>query len=183
MNTENTYEDFVDHPRYGKSPIISGFYLEEHEIPYFYRKRNHVNGTAVKADLGKQHRGMVHTDYYLDLIKDCPSCNKKFILFAQEQKYWYEDLQFMFPYTHKVKCTTCRRVVHEHKNHIKIFSKYKHKLDTDILESNELTELIESAIHLKQEKYFENQDFINRLINLAIEKQLNNELINELKNS
>tara|TARA_B100000745_G_C20102361_1_gene377130 strand:+ start:643 stop:1077 length:435 start_codon:yes stop_codon:yes gene_type:complete len=76
----------VKHPRY------------ENPIPG-YEKR-------LVADTSKQHATdavYAFIDEYVDTLSRCLRCKRRFYFFAEEQKYWYEDLGFWI----EAKCYHC----------------------------------------------------------------------------
>jgi len=67
-----------------------------------------INGTAIKADPKKQKHPTVPVTHYYDIEKICRNCQRHFIFFAEEQKYWYETLQFSLN-SDCVLCSACRK--------------------------------------------------------------------------
>ena len=51
---------------------------------------------------------MFPRQYYVDIEKICAQCSRWFLFYAQEQKYWYEELQFYID-ADCVKCIECRK--------------------------------------------------------------------------
>ena len=107
------YADFVEHPRYGRRPRLTGLdpipdplgrvYLHWHSpvgirIPY----------TAIAADLSRQPRAMIPITHYFDAKRECRDCQRPFLFFAEEQKYWYEELGFALE-SDCVRCIGCRQ--------------------------------------------------------------------------
>jgi len=107
------YADFVAHPRYGRRPRLTGLdpipdplgrvYLHWHSpagirIPY----------TAIAADLSRQPRATIPVTHYFDAKRQCRDCQRSFLFFAEEQKYWYEELGFALE-SDCVRCIECRQ--------------------------------------------------------------------------
>ncbi|MDB5335271.1 MAG: hypothetical protein JWN70_890 [Planctomycetaceae bacterium] len=67
-----------------------------------------IPGTAVVADLTRQSRATVQVTHYFDLDRICRDCSRPFIFFADEQKYWYEELGFGLD-SDCVRCVACRK--------------------------------------------------------------------------
>ncbi len=67
-----------------------------------------IPGTAIVADPSKQTRATVPVTHYFDLERSCRDCKRHFIFFAEEQKYWYEELGFGLE-SDCVRCTECRK--------------------------------------------------------------------------
>lgn len=133
------YEDFVEHPRFGKRPHLTGLnprsndedvYLhwntrssdevaEQYEAvlgepwPYggltgYSKNTQRIPNTAVRADLDRQTPATVPVTHYFDLARTCRDCGQRFIFFAKEQKYWYEELGFGLD-SDGVRCVPCRK--------------------------------------------------------------------------
>lgn len=68
-----------------------------------------VEGTAILADPARQN-AMYPATHYLDLDKKCLRCGQRFIFFAREQKFWYEELGFP-PRSEPNECADCRKVL------------------------------------------------------------------------
>lgn len=137
MPKQPNYSQYVDHPRYGKSPrytdvdpdrndwnvhvhpntgIMSdaviahlrhtwggwppSWFPTERPIP--------VPGTAIEADTSRQVFCPVAVTHYYDLDVVCVGCQRHFIFFADEQKFWYEELQFDLG-SIAVRCCECRQ--------------------------------------------------------------------------
>lgn len=76
-----------------------------------------IPNTAIEADGSKQRcaadgdsygRG-ISIRYYFDLRRVCRDCGRKFIFFAEEQRYWYEERGFPLE-VDCIRCHECRRV-------------------------------------------------------------------------
>lgn len=132
---------YVPHPRYGDKPKITGMnphpdtegvYLHPNTrlfstatINYLKQCGSHLNmeylysiggkaipGTAIVADTSRQGPATLHYTHYYDIGKICRGCKAPFIFYAEEQKYWYEDLQFPLE-ADCVRCHPCRTKLHE----------------------------------------------------------------------
>ena len=131
------YSLYAEHPRYGRSPNYTGLdpdpnahdvhihpntrimsaaalaYLKKllpgwPPTPYPGQEREVVPGTAIAADASRQIRATVPVTHYYDLDTVCRDCGRHFIFFAEEQKYWYEELQLPLE-ADAVRCCDCRR--------------------------------------------------------------------------
>ncbi|MHB8974297.1 MAG: zinc-ribbon domain containing protein [Pirellulaceae bacterium] len=133
------YADFVDHPRYGRRPNITGLnpnprdcHVHLHwnatthneivaqfesvtgqEWPYgdlrsYSSRTRRIPDTAIPADLARQTLATVPVTHYFDLERRCRDCDRPFIFFAREQKYWYEELDFGLE-SDCVRCVECRK--------------------------------------------------------------------------
>ncbi len=136
-NTDK-YSEFVDHPRYGRRPRITGLnpnptdrgvhlhwntttheeIVAQYEAaigkkwPYgdwsSYSETKRIPNTAIIADLSRQTPATIPVTHYFDLERICLDCKKPFIFFAAEQKHWYEELGFGLE-SDCVRCVECRK--------------------------------------------------------------------------
>jgi hypothetical protein len=67
-----------------------------------------IPGTAIRANPEKQNHPTLPVSHYYDIEKICRNCKRHFIFFAEEQKYWYETLQFPLD-SDCVRCSNCRK--------------------------------------------------------------------------
>ena len=122
---DNDYSDYVEHPRFGRGPRLRPDVAtcratavttwESIEIqPAGFRplpgQSCHIAGTEVPADL-QAIRPMPcppRFTHYLDLDQCCWGCARRFIFFAEEQKYWYESLRFYLS-SPCINCVECRK--------------------------------------------------------------------------
>lgn len=107
------YTDFVEHPRFGKGPRVTGLdvgttsdgavFCHWHSPPGV-----RVPNTAVAADPARQQPATVAVTHYFDARRDCRKCGKPFLFFAEEQKHWYEALKFPLE-ADCLECVPCRK--------------------------------------------------------------------------
>jgi hypothetical protein len=106
------YAQFVEHPRYGRRPRITGLNppqdLEQTFFHWHSRDDVRVPNTAISADLSRQSRATVPVTHYFDVKRRCEECGKPFLFFAEEQRYWYEELGFPLE-SDCVRCVPCRK--------------------------------------------------------------------------
>ncbi|MEM9045735.1 MAG: zinc-ribbon domain containing protein [Pseudomonadota bacterium] len=104
---------YVDHPRYGNRPIISGerWTLEQIRQAYWgYRRQGVIfPESAITADLSRQRYGYSPRRVYVDMEQVCRTCRRKFLFFALEQKFWFEVLGFFCD----AQCHHCQDCRHE----------------------------------------------------------------------
>lgn len=107
------YRDFVEHPRYGQGPRITGLNPEDDGGGQVFLHPHSPEGvripnTAIAADLSLQRPATIPVTHYFDSTRRCIDCGRPFIFFAAEQKYWYEELGFPLD-SDCVRCLTCRK--------------------------------------------------------------------------
>lgn len=138
-NKCDQYAEFVDHPRYGRRPNLTGLnpnprhrnvrlhwntttheeIVSEFEAvtgtkwPHgsassYSNNTKRIASTAIVADLSRQTPATVPVTHYFDLARRCRDCSRQFIFFAEEQKYWYEELGFGLE-SDCVRCVECRK--------------------------------------------------------------------------
>jgi hypothetical protein len=102
--------NFVNHPRYGDLPIRSPEGYTEDDLRRAFWSYGRPGDreiifpeTAIQADVTKQN----FWELYVDIARRCRKCQRWFIFFALEQKYWYEELGF-YVYADCVHCHECR---------------------------------------------------------------------------
>lgn len=111
-NVEN-YSEFVEHPRYGRGPKVTGLnpepdYRGKTFIHWHSPKECRIPNTAIVANLARQHFATVPVTHYYDVTRQCRDCGRSFIFFAEEQKHWYEELGFGLD-SNCVRCVPCRK--------------------------------------------------------------------------
>ncbi len=105
------YRHFVEHPRYGREPRITGL------NPVFHHWHSDQNGrvanTAIAANLSRQKPATIAMSHYFDQKRICVDCKRPFLFFAEEQKFWYEDLGFGLE-SQCMRCCDCRKIDQQH---------------------------------------------------------------------
>jgi hypothetical protein len=114
MKKPDPYQSFVEHPRYGRGPRITGLNPETDFLGgvflHWHNSRfGRIPNTAIVADLSKQTPATVAVTHYYDVKRPCRDCARYFIFFAEEQKYWYEGLGFGLD-SDCVRCVECRKL-------------------------------------------------------------------------
>jgi hypothetical protein len=108
---QTEFENYVDHPRYGRGPRITGF--EPQEDPergilfWIYPPESRIPNTAIRANTDRQKITSFPIPYYFDQKKTCKDCNQPFIFFAEEQQFWFEELRFDLN-ADCIRCAPCR---------------------------------------------------------------------------
>ena len=106
------YENYVEHPRFGRYPQLTGLNPESDLMtgqPFLHwNAADRIANTAIQADRSRQSPATVPVTHYYDVKRTCRDCNRPFIFFAQEQKHWYEDLGLPLE-ADCVRCVPCRK--------------------------------------------------------------------------
>ncbi|MBY0419822.1 MAG: zinc-ribbon domain-containing protein [Pararheinheimera sp.] len=106
---------YVNHPRYGNSPIPSEYSFTDTEIRnghWRYSSLKYFGNTAIPAVISKQNFAVSPRAIYVDIEEKCLVCGCLFLFFALEQKWWFEELQFWVD-SHCTRCIHCRRADRE----------------------------------------------------------------------
>jgi hypothetical protein len=112
------YSGYQEHPRYGKGPRITGLnpsdtqFDEKVFLHWHSGVDARIPNTAVKANTDKQLPATIPVTHYFDAKRVCRKCGAYFIFFAEEQRYWYEELNFPLE-ADTVKCINCRKYEHK----------------------------------------------------------------------
>ena len=149
----HTYAEFVEHPRYGRSPKITGLnpeidYGAGITIHWHSPKECRIPNTAIPADIKRQIPGIFPISHYYDVIRQCRDCRRSFIFFAEEQKYWYEDLGYYIG-ANCVRCVPCRKLKQVISRHRKRYEELFHKLERTGEETMEMAECCLSLIETR----------------------------------
>jgi hypothetical protein len=67
-----------------------------------------IPGTAILADPSKQHGSCMLNTHYYDIERECHDCGRPFLFYAEEQRYWYEELEFHVG-ADCIRCYPCSR--------------------------------------------------------------------------
>jgi len=149
------YADFVEHPRYGKGPRLTGLDVTDTPDGTVYCHWHspvgvRVPGTAVVADVARQRPATLHVTHYFDVRRVCRTCGQSFLFFADEQKYWYEALEFPLE-ADCLDCAPCRK--DEHRLRL-IRQRYDALLRETARTDGETLELVECGVLLLESSVF-----------------------------
>ena len=161
------YSQYVEHPRFGKSPRFTGLDPDPNspgvwlhpiarpEVRHLIqlRRRNEkpddqegiIPGTAIEADLQQQTPGMGAMSHYYDIDKKCRDCGKRFIFFAEEQKYWFEERKFNLN-SERIRCWPCQQAKHSLAKKHQRYDQLLHQADRTTDENIEMAELCVTLI-------------------------------------
>ena len=166
-NTSNTeLNDLVPHPRYGIAPRPSGMDINPDDVRASYwrfQTETIFPETAIPADETKQNFTVVPRRYYVDVLKYCRDCKRRFIFFAEEQRYWFEELGFFID-ADCVRCPECRKA----DQHLrKCFKRFSRHITQENLQDDALASLVEDAVFLWNNAILKDQQKLRRIWNLA----------------
>jgi len=143
------YANYVEHPKYGQSPLFT--YLvpsiskdEKFVLVTRPAGQHFIENTAILANLSSSSGSAYLVKYYVDEDKFCIDCDRPFIFFAQEQKYLFDELGLSMQIKGR-RCYDCRKKRRILKQEGARYAELKH------IQNRSLDETIEMAdICLKQ---------------------------------
>lgn len=106
---------YVDHPRFGKNPIVSGYQYSDQQIQrahWRYAELVYFRETAIPARTELQRFSIFPRAVYVDIEERCIDCGRPFLFFALEQQFWFETLGFWVD-AHCIHCVECRKRTQE----------------------------------------------------------------------
>jgi hypothetical protein len=184
------YRDYVEHPRYGRGPIFTGLnprpnmpdiyfgvsaaleqLVENFDITTlpvgfqrdFFEQSRRIANTAIVANQEKQIPATFQVTHYFDLERACCDCKRFFIFFAQEQKFWYEELGFGLD-SQCVRCVDCRKAEQEM---ARLRKQYEHLLKKETRTEKESLQMAECCATLIIDGVFtpKKWDMVRMLLN------------------
>ena len=149
------YDEYVEHPRYGRGPRYTGLNPKEEITLGIYLGWNstpeqRIPDTAIIADIELQVSCPLPITHYFDVKRKCRDCDRLFIFFAIEQKYWYETLGFPLE-------SDCRRCIDCRKSQQKIAQLRKRYEEMRLMEERtekQNLELADCALTLIEQSVF-----------------------------
>ncbi len=163
-------QSFVEHPRYGSLPHVSRIRVPESETRsgfWSLRRDDLFPESVLLADTEKQNYSVFPRRYYVDVRRVCRQCDRPFIFFAKEQRYWFETLRF-FVDADCVQCPDCRR---ESRSVQRRMRRYSDAMARQRLNDDELDTLLRDATFLLGKGVLKNLNTLGALKNRAM-KQL-----------
>ena len=158
--------DLVKHPRFGTAIRPSGIEVDADTVRksfWRYEGETIFPETAIPANLQKQNDPTVPCGWYVDVLKRCRDCRRQFIVYAVEQRHWYEVLGFKLD-ADCVRCLECRKSDQTLRRRFQRFSKTVQKPD---LSGDELATFVEDAVFLWENGLLSKRDKLNRIRNQA----------------
>ena len=159
IEMHNEFEKYVEHPRYGRGPRITGMNPEtifggDVFIHWHSSKECRIPNTAIPADLTQQTPATVPVTHYYDVKRQCLDCGRFFIFFAEEQKHWYEKLGFGLD-SDCVRCVDCRKrqqgLARERERYEELFHIFDRTTDENLEMAACCLSLIEETVfHIRQ---------------------------------
>jgi len=154
-HSEDEYASFVEHPRYGRRPHVTGLnpktdFRAGVVLHWHSPKECRVPNTAIFADLSRQVAATVPVTHYFDVVRTCRDCGRSFLFFAQEQKHWYEELGFGLD-SDCVRCVPCRK---RQQGIARLRERYEELFHVQNRSSDENLEMADCCLSLIEESVF-----------------------------
>ena len=103
-----------------------------------------VPGTAVRANTALQNYPMFPRHVHADLLKQCRTCARPFVFYANEQRFWYETLHIPVD-ADCVNCPPCRKRMHRLKG---CQLRYTAALHAPRLDTKAMKTFVDDTLHL-----------------------------------
>lgn len=153
---------YVFHPKYGDTPIKSEYEIGLDEINnshFTIKKLSYYQETAIPADTSRQNFSLYPRTIYVDIERQCIQCDKWFLFYALEQKYWYEHLGFYVD----ADCTKCINCRINERGIKKFMMTYQDLVNKENRSEKETRELKQAALELFQRGYLKDVEKIDAI--------------------
>lgn len=154
--------NLVPHSRFGKTIRRSDYDVDDAAIRSECPKDDDeviFPESAIPADLRRQNYMTVPRRWYVDVLKTCRNCRRRFIFYAAEQKYWYENLRIPI-YAACAKCPECRKTNQTLRRRFQRFSQAVTRSD---LTDDDFATLVLDAVFLWENGILQKREKLNRL--------------------
>lgn len=101
------FRDYADHPRFGRYPQFTDLKLPADAYLGVGKEDHAIPNTVIAANRDRLKLGFAMPTHYLDQKRVCRDCGVKFIFFAAEQQFWYEELGLHYD-VYPERCCMCR---------------------------------------------------------------------------
>lgn len=159
--------EVVPHPRYGSAVRVSRYDIPEEIIRkayWRYSQETYFSESAIPANPEKQNYSVFHRECYVDILKQCRDCNRHFLFFAEEQRYWYESLGFYVD-CDCVRCCVCRKKDQHTKLRLR---RHTELMRADSLNVRQAVTLTEDMIHLWKDGVIKDLGRLGQVKNIAV---------------
>lgn len=123
-----------------------------------------VPGTAILPNEALQNYALFPRRIYADLLKQCKSCTRPFVFYANEQRFWYETLRIPVD-ADCVMCPPCRK--HAHRVKAALF-RYEKALHAPRLDAKDMKAFVEDALFLLEQGVVRNLARLGAIKNRAV---------------
>lgn len=172
-------DELVAHPRYRKTPALCGEKLSRAARfgIYQHQPASTFPASRIPADESKQKYSVIPRTEYLDVLCRCRDCRRWFIFFAEEQQYWFEELQF-FVDRCCVHCPECRHLRRQrHREEQEFTSLQKEAQPTP----GQTQRLLELTISLWNRRFIRKRSLLDSTIRIASKHDPTNMLLDQVR--
>ena len=158
--------NLVPHPRYGDQVISSGANVNADTVRssyWSYENETIFPESAIRANVSRQKFGAVPRGYYVDILKTCRKCGRRFLFFALEQRHWYEHLGFWID----ADCVLCPECRVGHQQLRRRFRRYSDRIGRSDLSEREFETLLSDAVFLAEAGIIKDVHRLRRLRAMA----------------
>ncbi len=159
--------NFVEHPRYGALPHVSGIVVPEEAIRdsfWSLRRETMFPESVLIARTEEQNYSVFPRLYYVDVLRTCRFCGRRFVFFAKEQRYWFETLKF-FVDADCVLCSDCRRESRSIQRRVR---RYSDLMKRETRTTDEMETLVDDTTYLFERGVLRNVSTLGALKNQAL---------------
>ncbi len=119
--------------------------------------------TAIPANVQKQNFSVIPRGWYVDILKKCRDCRRKFIFYAEEQRHWYEVLGFTID-ADCVRCPECRK---KDQTLRRRFQRFSSAIGRDDLTDDEFATLVGDTVFVWDNGLLKKRDKLKWIRNQA----------------
>lgn len=158
--------DLVPHPRYGTTIRTTQHDIPVDEIRKYrgYQGETIFPESAIPADTSKQNFSTFPRSYYVDVLKRCRDCERNFLFFAEEQRFWYESLGIYID-ADCVYCPECRKRNRANKQRL---ARHHELINKPRLTIRESVTLAEEMVEMWRDGVITDASKLGRVKNIAV---------------
>ena len=161
--------DLVAHPRerqmsrrtHGRAAHMSA--ADIHAKTWYLHGETVIAETAVFANVALQNCPLFPRAIYVDLLKQCDTCHRPFLFYANEQRFWFETLRIPVD-ADCVNCPPCRKRAHRVKG---CLDRYAKTLHAPRLDAKAMKTFVDDTLFLLEEGLVRNLSRLGAIKNRA----------------
>lgn len=164
-----TIEDAVPHPRYGKTVVTTPWATTREVVLksfWGYAGETIFPESAIAARTELQNCFIGWRGIYVDILKHCATCGRKFLFFAREQQYMFEVLKFYIAADMR-HCPECRHAMHRVKGALR---SYGDLINKDALDDKELKQLAKDVVLLFESGALQDEQRLRTVKNQIVKR-------------
>lgn len=164
----------VPHPRYGDTVIATDCRATAAEVLACYRHQSSsvievFPESALRADPKRQNTDWNSPRYfYADVLQRCAKCRRRYIFFAREQQFWYEELKINVATTSRY-CCECAA---ENRDVEAADLRYQASREATSLSDDALVQRADDLVMLYEAGRVKKLERLNRVKNLLLKRKI-----------